>query len=134
MPEPPPELDPSLIDQAPLDLDFAGDASAAEKEYREIIGSLATDLEETQAELDNLRGKKTIDEVRAELIQPYSNKVFWFVVWYCGVIGALVIGDGFGAGIFNISETVLGIIAGSTAVSVIGLIGMVITGLFGIRK
>ena len=77
---------------------------------------------------------KSVEQVLADLMAPYAKKVFRFVVWYCAVVGAIIIGDGFGDGIFHLSDTVLGIIAGSTAVSVIGLIGVVVRGLFGARK
>jgi hypothetical protein len=76
----------------------------------------------------------SVEEVRAALMAPYANKVFMFVVAYCLVVGLIVVGDGFGDGVFHLSDTVLGIIAGSTAVSVIGLIGIVVSGLFGVGR
>jgi len=72
-----------------------------------------------------------IDKVKARMLQPFVTNVFWFVVLYCAFVGVCLLLDAWHIHRFSLSDTVLGIISGSTAVSVIGLIGMVITGLFG---
>lgn len=97
-----------------------------------MASSLAAQLESTKAELDKLAGKKTVDDVRAEMLADFSTNTFRFVVGYCAVVGIMLLLAGWkGATGFSLSDTILGIIAGSTAVSVIGLIGMVVSGLFG---
>jgi hypothetical protein len=109
-------------------------APAVSGEIFEYVSELALELEEFTAENARLKGKQSVDDVRAEMLKPYANKVFWFVVWYCVVVGAMLLLAGFRAVTgFVLSDTILSIIAGSTAVSVIGLIGMVISGLFGGR-
>jgi len=126
-----PRLDPGLIGSAPL-LPSAEPEGNAESFYLELVGSLSAELESAQAELIQFKAKKTVDDVRAGMLEGYSNRVFWFVVWYCIAVGVLLIAAGFkGKTTFELSDTILAIIAGSTAVAVIGLIGMVITGLFG---
>ena len=127
MPKPPSKFDPSLIDSAPIESGSQGELLESEK----VIVALSAELEETKAELAGIKAKKTIDDVKVELLEPYSNKVFWYVVIYCLIVGLIIIGDGFKVYQFDLSDTVLGIIAGSTAVSVIGLIGVVVSGLFG---
>ena len=128
-------IDPRVIGNAPISVEF-GDVDATTELARayEELGYLQDQLLQTQAELDSLREQRTVDQVRADLIKPYTNKVFWFVVWYCIVVGIIIVVDGTQDINFDLKESTIGIIAGSTAVSVIGLIGMVISGLFGGKK
>ena len=67
------------------------------------------------------------------MLEPYVNKVFTFVAFYCGFVGLILFLTAMKID-FSLPETILAIISGSTAVSVIGLIGLVITGLFGSKK
>jgi hypothetical protein len=132
----PTRRDPALIDAAPLELEpgsaDAGIVADTNLQYLEIIGDLASRVEELQAELERANGKKTVDEVRADMLEGYSNRVFCFVAAYCVVVGIMLLLAGWAECThFRLSDTILGIIAGSTAISVIGMIGMVITGLFG---
>jgi hypothetical protein len=100
-----------------------------------MVGYYSDALSDAEAELERLKGQKAVEQVRAGLLAPYSSKVYWFVVGYCLSVGAILLLSGWGkSNGFALSDTVLSIIAGSTAVSVIGLIGMVISGLFGIGK
>jgi hypothetical protein len=115
-----------------LELELSEDevADALTRAYDQI-GYLTDQLAQTRAELDSLENKRTVEEVKASMIQPFADKVFCFVVVYCLAVGAFLIGDGFSNNGFDLDESTIGIIAGSTAVSVIGLIGMVVSGLFG---
>ena len=128
---PKPPLDPGLIDRAPLAPDSIP-AAAGEGDYFAAFVRASSELQEANAELVRIRAKKTVDDVRAQMLEGYANRVFWFVVAYCLAVGAMLLISGFKrVSGFELADTILGIIAGSTAVSVIGLIGMVITGLFG---
>jgi hypothetical protein len=130
VPEPP--VDTQVIGNAPIGVETVDgeNAVALEQAYREI-GYLSDLLAESEAEVDRLTGKATVDDVRAQMLQPFAEKVFAFVALYCVAVFALLIASGQQRGSFHLSDTVLSVIAGSTAVSVIGLIGMVISGLFG---
>lgn len=101
----------------------------AEAAFYEKIGSLSEDLAAALAENEKL--KQFIDVVKARMLERYVNKVFNFVALYCVAVGVLLLLSGLPRSGFRLPTTILGIIAGSTAVSVIGLIGFVITGLFG---
>jgi hypothetical protein len=126
-----PRRDPSIIDDAPLAAS-AEEIGEDDRAYLTMIGDLSLELDSARAELEQLKAKKTVDDVRASMLEGYSNRVFWSVVSYCAAVGAMITAAGFeGRTSFELSDAILGIIAGSTAVSVIGLIGMVITGLFG---
>lgn len=125
------QRDPELISDAPLELPDSTSDSGDRVYYKMAIAAVS-ELEEVRAELDRVKAKRTIDEVRAGMLEGYSNRVFWFVAVYCVAVGAMLLLAGWKQKTgFALSETILGIIAGSTAVSVIGLIGMVISGLFG---
>jgi hypothetical protein len=65
------------------------------------------------------------------MLKEYVDKVFNFVAVYCGVVAIFLFLCAMPGDEFSLPESILAIIAGSTAVSVIGLIGLVITGLFG---
>jgi hypothetical protein len=133
-----PPFDASLIDVAPVDprdLPVHADEDEVYAAYSEVVGQLSEQLAAAEAEIERLKGQQTVEQVKAGLLAPYSARVFWFVVSYCVVVGAMLALAGWSEMTgFKLSDAILGIIAGSTAVSVIGLIGMVISGLFGVGK
>jgi len=133
---PKPAVDPAIIERAPVDAgsQMAARAVGDDNSYLLLVGDLAARVDAAESENIRLKAKKTVDDVKAAMMEPYANGVFWFVIWYCIVVGAIVVLDGFGFLRFHLSDAVLGIIAGSTAVSVIGLIGIVVSGLFGVGK
>lgn len=110
---------------------FIGDAPQRDPVGVDMTAELLAQNEALRAENESLKWRKTYDEVRAEMMQPYAGKVFNFLVCYCLFVGAVILLAGFRVGGFAISDTVLGIIAGSTAASAIGLVGFVVSGLFG---
>ncbi|KRA64459.1 hypothetical protein ASD89_20360 [Caulobacter sp. Root656] len=99
-----------------------------------MVGELSAENERLRADIENLRGQQTYDDVRTRMMEPYAGKVFRFLIGYCAFVGAIILLSGFKIGGFAISDTVLGIIAGSTAASAIGLVGFVVSGLFGAAK
>jgi hypothetical protein len=118
-------------DEAAAPPEMIGDASA---KLLEAFNRLQTENETLNAEVTRLKGKKTFDDVRATMAEPYANKVFYFLIGYCVFVGAILLLDGFPCFRFHISDVVLGVIAGSTAVSAIGLVGFVVSGLFGASR
>lgn len=127
----PQQIDPAIIESAPVEAGSQVPAIAqiGEGEYLAYVSELVTRLEAAESDNERLRGKETIDSVRAAMMRPYADKVFLFVVGYCLAVLALIIAQGLGC--ISLPEMLLNIIAGSTAVSVIGLIGIVVGGLFG---
>ena len=54
---------------------------------------------------------------------------------YCGAVALILIASGWKIGGFDLPPAVLTVLTGTTAVTVIGLVGMVLTGIFvGARK
>lgn len=98
------------------------------------IGELADELAKRSADLDAERARSDVEKVKAKILEPYVNKVFNFVAVYCATVAIFVFMSALGQPGFKLPESILAIIAGSTAVSVIGLIGLVISGLFGRRS
>lgn len=130
----PPRRDPSIIRNAPTEpdpLDLNADQS---QRYLELVGELSAENERLRADIENLKGQQTYDDVRTRMMEPYAGKVFRFLICYCAFVGMIILLSGFKTGGFAISDTVLGIIAGSTAASAIGLVGFVVSGLFGAAK
>ena len=128
-----PPTDLTVIDNAPLEPSIDGDGELVDDLYS-YVGYLTDSLAEAEAEIERLKGKASYDDVRASMLEPFANKVFGFVAIYCVSVLALLLASGFANSGFRLSDTILAIVAGSTAVSVIGLIGMVVSGLFGSRK
>jgi hypothetical protein len=123
-------FDPSIIKDAPIDPD-PQDFDAAESDfYVQLAGQLAAENDSLRAELEQVKAKKTYDDVRADLMEPYANKVFGFLISYCLFVGAILVLQGFRIWGFDLSDTVMAVIAGSTAASAIGLVGFVVSGLF----
>ena len=70
-----------------------------------------------------------------KLMDSYANNVFWFMCAYCSFVGLFLLMNAFGCFKIPAEASVLEFLVGSTAVTVIGLVGMVITGIFlGVRK
>ena len=89
-------------------------------------------LKQTVAELEQkLRTKDILDG----LIEPYAGRAFNFMCVYSGFVGSVQLLDSFNISRFEMYPTVQAYLVGSTAVTVIGLVGMVLTGVFvGARK
>lgn len=99
-----------------------------------MVAELSAENERLRVENEGLRGQETYDDVRKRMMEPYAGKVFSFLIGYCAFVGMIILLSGFKIGGFAISDTVPGIIAGSTAASAIGLVGFVVSGLFGAAK
>ncbi len=94
--------------------------------------------------LENFQLKQTVSELEQKLktkdildglIEPYARKTFIFMCVYCGFVGLVLVLDSTKISGFEMDPTVQAYLVGSTAVTVIGLVGMVLTGIFvGARK
>lgn len=126
--------DPSIISGAPTKPDAQDFNADQSQQYLEIVGQLSAENEQLRADNERLRGQQTYEDVRTRMMEPYAGKVFNFLIWYCLFVAGVILLSGFKLFGFSISDTVLGIIAGSTAASAIGLVGFVVSGLFGAAK
>lgn len=81
-------------------------------------------------ELSRLRARSATQDALDALIKPYARNTFRFMCAYCGFVALALVLHGLPQIAFALSESVLQILVGSTAVTVIGLVGMVLTGVF----
>lgn len=89
---------------------------------------------------DKLRNSENI----RILMKAYGEKAFTYLKWYSVYCGSVVILQGFSPKIsighffrlngFSIDDTPLTVLVGSTAVSVIGLIAIMLRGLYGLKE
>lgn len=127
---PNPPFDPEIIGLAPIEpdpQDFTGEESDY---YLRMAGELAAENEALKAENAALKAKRTYDDVRISLMEPYASKVFAFLIGYCSVVTLFLVAQGFRICDFSLPESVLAVLAGSTAAAAIGLVGFVVSGLF----
>lgn len=81
-------------------------------------------------ELDKLREQIAGLKTDRELRKQYGDRILRFLEWYAGVVGSLVLLSGFSFTRFNLPETAMVALVGSTAIAAIGLVGFVAKGLF----
>lgn len=141
----PPAASPPAAERASLeDLDRAPGSLPVTQpvDYKSDLETLRERFNEVTAEKDRLqqdfedlrRGTSTIVELD-KLIAPSANKAFRYMSAYSACSFALLVLDGSHWRGFDLDESVLDLLVGSTAVTVLGLVGMVLTGIFvGARK
>lgn len=141
----PPVPSPSLTERASLDdLDRAPgslpmvqpvDYEAELAVLRERFNEVTADKDRIQQDFEDLRrGSSTIAELD-KLIAPSATKAFRYMSAYSTGSFLLLVLDGSHWRGFDLDESVLDLLVGSTAVTVLGLVGMVLTGIFvGARK
>ena len=89
------------------------------------------------SQAERLRSQADAERTRAitELIKPSAQQAFNFMRYYCGGVFILLILDGFSFFGFSLPDNALNFLVGSTATTVIGLVGMVLTGVFlGVKR
>jgi hypothetical protein len=126
-------IDASIIDRAPDEPPEAARALPANQVRRlsDLIANLQTELGATRAENEQLKAKIDLETEKAKLVKPYANKVFGFLCAYCAGVFVLLLFNGFHSWGFSMSNTVMGVLVGSTAAAAIGLVHTVVKGLFG---
>lgn len=122
----------SDIDRAP---DTVGSETEDDSEinFLELLDRLsliATENEELKDENRQLKRTARTIEILDELIEPYAGKAFLFMCAYCTFVALVLVFHGFKIKGFYLEESVLDFLVGSTAATVIGLVGMVLTGIF----
>ena len=106
------------LDRTPTALEEAEATFASPDEQRRL------------AETQTIRESNLDLRMNRRLRWKYARWVFCYLVSYSFFVGALLLGSGFGVRGFNLQESVLNFLVGSTAASAIGLVLAVTTGLF----
>ncbi|MEO5805067.1 hypothetical protein [Devosia sp.] len=128
MPKPPIKITVEDIDTAPLSTD--GDEVQDAAYWREQHRRVAEEKAQLQASHDKLERRVRTTEILDDLIEPYAFRTFLFMCAYCGFVALAILAHGWHWGGFILPNSVLDFLVGSTAVTVIGLVGMVLTGIF----
>lgn len=119
------------IDNAPTTATVSGqDVSVSTADFREAFVRLSEENALLKEDLDKTKKRVRTVEILDDLIEPFAHKAYWFMCIYCGVVAAMVTLHGFKGMAFSLPESVLQFLVGSTATTVIGLVGMVLTGIF----
>ena len=129
------------IDRAPTKLPVSSDKTYSSEQYDELlnrVGELGDENENLKELNRSLKIKKEAAEELNKLIGPYANKAYFYMCAYSVAVGFMVFASGADFWLFSsfdLDTSVLEFLVGSTAVTVIGLVGMVLTGIFvGARK
>lgn len=127
-----PLITPADIGRAPTKALVGGadGPHVSEGALREALIQAGNTIDSQREDLDRLRKSVNTTKILDDLINPFAHRAFGFMCIYCGVVATMVIMDGFRWGNFNLPNTVLNFLVGSTATTVIGLVGMVLTGVF----
>jgi hypothetical protein len=99
------------------------------EQLRNDLSQIQAELAATQAENEIQNLKMNPAYIKARMMQPYADKTFIFVCLYCAVTTVLICLSAALPG-FAIPDGVQMVIAGSTAVAAIGLVSIVVSGLF----
>ena len=130
----PPEETATLadIERAPTDLpapEAAVDAQSVANLLKKVQ-TLSEENEKLESDLRQARRDKRTTEMLDSLIQPFAGATFIFMIAYCGFVACLLLDQEKSKNFRHISDEVMKVLVGSTAVTVIGLVGMILTGIF----
>lgn len=99
------------------------------------LARVSDENSQLKQDLDKAEKKIRTSEILDDMLKPSATKAFNYMFFYSGAVGLILLMNGFGCFVNALDAEVLKFLVGSTAVTVIGLVGMVLTGLFiGARK
>lgn len=127
--KPPISLDD--LDRAPSAL--PADTAPVRIDFDQLLtrfSEVANEKIALEEEIFRLKQSVATSQILDELIKPYALRAFSFMCAYCGIVAVILFISGFKLAGFQLETGVLEVLAGSTAVTVIGLVGMVLTGIF----
>lgn len=112
-----------------------------EQKYGALLSKHRDVAEENIGLMDRVAAaerRNATSSILDKLIVPYAKMAFRYMIGYSICVALLLIASGVNAGWFshfNLPGSTLDFLVGSTAATVIGLVGMVLTGIFiGARK
>ncbi|OED46645.1 hypothetical protein AB838_19125 [Rhodobacteraceae bacterium (ex Bugula neritina AB1)] len=131
-----PEISVDDIDNAPRGVPASGtDVPVSIEDLSAALSRVSDEKAALEQELEETRKKVRTTEILDDLIEPYAKKAYRFMCAYSSFVGLYLLLYGFGCFKKEVAPSVMEFLVGSTAVTVIGLVGMVLTGIFvGARK
>jgi hypothetical protein len=125
------------LDNAPTEIHPEDGAPTPDESaiLQQRLIEVSAELESVKQEFDTYKRRNRAADILNTLIEPYAKKIFWFMVWYCIVVAVFLFVNAIGWFSNTIGDSVLQLLVGSTATTVLGLVGMVVAGIFnGARK
>ena len=127
------KLTPAVIAKAPDSVEPQPDSGLSISSSHPIwilIRDLQVENENLKADNDRLSAESDIGIVKARLLKPLANRIFWFLAVYTGLVFAVIGLHGFRVWEFTMPDSVLAVLAGTSLVSIVGLAGTMVSGLF----
>ena len=126
-----PEISPQDIDTAPTSTaPTDDDVQVTLENYVAEFSRVTEELSQAQIDLAEAKRKARTSQILDDLIEPYAKKAYRFMCFYSGTVALILVMNGFGCFQNEIDPSILSFMVGSTAATVIGLVGMVLTGIF----
>ena len=111
------------------------DVVVTRDDLTDALARIADENSQLKQDLETAQKKIRTTEILDDLLEPSAKKAFGYMFVYSGSVGLIILMNGFGCFANDLDTDVLKFLVGSTAVTVIGLVGMVLTGIFvGARK
>ncbi len=113
--------------------------NAPQPSFQIVFGTTKVRVKNKPEDLNDKVEKRTQEDAdvtaadsRTKMREDLKDKIYWYWVWWSVFVVIIVLLQGFGKRVgFSLPETLLSIIVGSTTASVIGLISVMVHGLFG---
>lgn len=120
------------LDRAPVNLPTSNFpvSQADYDELRAKFTQVSNEKVGLLSDIDELNKRVQTHEILDALIQPYADRTFTYMCCYSAGVAFLLLLSGGNVDGFHLDKDVLVLLVGSTAVTVIGLVGMVLTGIF----
>lgn len=124
------------MDNAPSETVQTGtDVVVTRDDLTAALARVSDENSQLKQDLDKAEKKIRTSEILDNMLEPSARKAFNYMFAYSGAVGVILLMNGFGCFVNVLDTEVLKFLVGSTAVTVIGLVGMVLTGIFiGARK
>lgn len=134
--KPPEKITLEDMDNAPpVTEPTKGDVVVTKENLVAALARISEENSQLKQDLEAVQKKVRTTEILDNLLEPSANKAFRYMFAYSGSVGLILLMNGFGCFSNPLETEVLNFLVGSTAVTVIGLVGMVLTGIFvGARK
>lgn len=124
------------MDNAPTETTPTGsDVVITHNNLTNALARIAEENSQLKQDLEEADKKVKTTEILDEMLKPSADKAFNYMFLYSFGVFVLILANATGSFENEIEPEVLKFLVGSTAVTVIGLVGMVLTGIFvGARK
>jgi hypothetical protein len=119
------------MDNAPSETVQTGtDVVVTRDDLTAALARVSDENSQLKQDLEAAQKKIRTTEILDDLLELSAKKAFNYMFCYSGAVGIILLINGLGFFVNVLDPEVLKFLVGSTAVTVIGLVGMVLTGIF----